>query len=98
MPQTIGNETGKGISKNWGYELERSSRNLFHNKKKKASGFIHEDVVTGSKESLLELNMRLESVYPINTNIIGTGSAKSIKALNRRIRWGEWEHSGKSNS
>ena len=38
MLQAIGNETGKGISKIWGYELERSSRNLFHNKKKKTSG------------------------------------------------------------
>ena len=28
-------------------------------------------------------------MYPIKANIIGAGSAQSIKALNRRIRWGE---------
>ena len=31
----------------------------------------------------------MERVYPIKANIIGAGSAKSFKALNRRIRWGE---------
>ena len=76
---------------NWGYELGRSSRNLFHIKKKKTSGPTHGDdfVVTGSKVSLLELRKRTERVYPIKANIIGAGSAKSFKALNRRIRWGE---------
>ena len=46
-------------------------------------------VVTGTKESLLELNKQLESVCPIKTSIIGAGSAKSIKSLNRRKCWGE---------
>ena len=46
-------------------------------------------MVTGTKGSPLELKKQLESVYPINASIIGASSAKSIKALNRRIRWGE---------
>ena len=44
-------------------------------------------VVKGSKGSMLELKNKLESVYPIKANIIGAGSAKSVKALNRRICW-----------
>ena len=42
-------------------------------------------VVTGSKESLLELKKQLESVFPIKVSITGAGSAKRIKALNRRL-------------
>ena len=82
----------QGHPENWGCELGRSSRSLFHNKKKKKTSCLtHEDdfVVTGSKESLLELKKQLQSVYPIKGSIIGAGSAKSIKALNRRICWGE---------
>ena len=45
-------------------------------------------MVTGTKESLLELK-KLESVCPIKARIIGAGSTKSIEALNRRICWGE---------
>ena len=33
-------------------------------------------VVTGTKESLLELKKQLESVYPIKASIIGAGSKK----------------------
>ena len=79
----------QGHLENWGYELERSSRILFHNKKWKTSGLTHryDFVVTGSKRSLLELKKRLESVYPNKANVIVAGSAKSIKALNRRICW-----------
>ena len=44
---------------------------------------------TGTKVSLLQLKKQLETVYPSKATIIGAGSAKSIKALNRRIRWGE---------
>ena len=81
----------QGHLESWGYELGRSSRNLFHNKKKKTSGLTHGDgfVVTGTKGSLLELKKQLESVYPIKASIIGAGSTKSIKALNRRICWRE---------
>ena len=81
----------QGHLENWGYELGRSSRILFHNKKRNTSGMTHGDdfVVTGTKESLLELKKQLESVYPIKASIIGAGSAKSIKVLNRRICWGE---------
>ena len=37
----------------------------------------------------MELKKQLESVYPIKASIIGAGSTKSMKALNRRICWGE---------
>ena len=73
------------------YELGRSSRNLIHNQEKKTSGLTHGDgfVVTGTKGIMLELKQQLESVYPIKASIIGAGSTKSIKALNRRICLGE---------
>ena len=79
----------QGHLESWGCELGRSSRNLFRNKKKKTSGLTHGDdvVVTGTKGSLSELKMQLESVYPIKAIIIGAGSTKSIKSLNRRICW-----------
>ena len=46
-------------------------------------------MVTGTKRSLLELKKQLESVYPIQASVIGAGSTKSIKAMNRRICWRE---------
>ena len=47
----------QGHVENWGYELVRISRNLFHNNKRKTSGLTDGDafVVTGTKECLLEL-------------------------------------------
>ena len=80
----------QGHLENCSYEQERSSRNLFHKKKRTTLGLAHEDdfVVTGTKGSLLEFKMELENVYPMKASIIGAGSTKS-KALNRRIRWGE---------
>ena len=41
----------QGHLENWGYELGRSSRNLFHNKKRETSGLTHGDdfVVTGNE-------------------------------------------------
>ena len=73
------------------FELVRSSRNLFHNKKRKTSGLTHGDdfVVTGTKGVFWSSRSSLESVYPIKASIIGSGSAKSIKALSRRTCWGE---------
>ena len=65
-----------------------------HNKTRDISGLTHGDdfVVTGSNGSLLELMKQLVSVvYPIKASIIGAGSAKSIKALNRRMCWRERE-------
>ena len=55
----------QGHLENCGYELGRSSRNLFHNKKRKTSGLTHGDdfVVTGTKGSLLELKKKLESGF-----------------------------------
>ena len=63
----------QGHLENWVYELGRSSRNLFQHKTRKTSGLTHGDdfVVTGMKESLLELKKQLESVYPIKASIIG---------------------------
>ena len=46
-------------------------------------------MVTGTKRSYLELKKQLESVYPIKASIVVAGSTKDIKALNRRICWGE---------
>ena len=79
----------QGHLENLGYALGRSSRSLFHNKKKAWLTHGHDFVVTGSKRSPLELKKQLESVYPIKATVIGAGSAKRIKALNRRTRWGE---------
>ena len=42
-------------------------------------------MVTGTKESLLELNKQLESVYPTKASIIGAGSTKGMNALHRRL-------------
>ena len=46
-------------------------------------------MATGTKRSLLEVKKQLESVYPIKASMVGASSTKSIKALNRRICWGE---------
>ena len=73
-------------------ELGRSSRNLFHNKKRKTSALTDGDgfVVTGSKESLSELKKRLENVYPIKANIIEAGwGTEHQGAEPERICWGE---------
>ena len=80
--QAIGKGDRQGHLENRGYELGRSSRNLFHNKKRKTSGLTLGDdfVVTGTKESLLELKKRLESAYPIKANIIGAGPAKEYQS------------------
>ena len=69
----------QGHLENSGYELWRSSRNLFHNKTRKISGLTQGDasVVTGPKVSVLELKKQLESVYPIKASVIGAGSADS---------------------
>ena len=80
-----------GYQENWGNELVRSSRTLFHNKQKKTSDLTHGDdfVVTGTQESLLEPKKQLESACPITASISGAASATCIKALNRRVCWGE---------
>ena len=48
-------------------------------------------MVTGSKGSLLELKKQLQSEYPIKASVIGAGSEKCSKALNRRRCWRERE-------
>ena len=77
----------QGHLEHWDYELERRLSNLFHHKKRKICGLIHGDyfVVRGTMESLLDLKRQLDSV----SSFIGPGSAKSIKALIRRLRWRE---------
>ena len=55
------------------------------------SGLKHGDdlALTGPTKKLMEFERKMTSVYPITANIIGCGSPKSIKTLNRRL------HSGK---
>ena len=87
-------------SKQLGTKLARAPRKLglrdgaqfkkpVPQQERKTSGLTHEDdfVVTGTKESLLELKKQLESVYPTIASIIGAGSTTSIKELNRRLCW-----------
>ena len=50
----------QGHLENWSYEVGRSSRNLFHHKRRKTHG--DDFVVTGTKGSMLELKKQLESV------------------------------------
>ena len=44
-------------------------------------------VLTGPTKKLMEFERKMTSVYPIKAKIIGHGSPKSIKTLNRRLRW-----------
>ena len=37
----------------------------------------------------MEFENKMTSVYPIKAKIIGHGSSKSIKTLNRRLHWGQ---------
>ena len=55
------------------------------------SGLTHGDdfVLTGPIKKLTEFERKTRSVYPIKAKIIGYGSPKSIKTLNRRLRWGK---------
>ena len=39
----------------------------------------------------MEFEVKMASVYPIKAKIIGYGSPKSIKTLNRRLHWGKRE-------
>ena len=73
--------------KNWGFQLGLSSKNLFHHKENRVSGLIHGDdfVLTGPTKKLMRFERKMTSVYPIKAKIIGYGSPKSIKTLNRRL-------------
>ena len=47
-------------------------------------------MVTGPKESLLEIKNQLKSVYPIKASIIGSGSSALKRASKSwRTRWGK---------
>ena len=45
-----------GTRDNWDYELERSSRNRFHNKKRKTSGLTHGDDFARSTQRFFDLD------------------------------------------
>ena len=77
--------------KNWGFQLGLSSKKLFHHKEKRASGLTHGDnfVLTRPTKKLMEPERKMTSVYPIKAKIIGHGSPKSIKKLNKRLHWGK---------
>ena len=55
------------------------------------SGLTHGDdfVLTGPTKKLVESETKMTSVHPIKAKIIGYGSPKSIKTLNRRLHWGK---------
>ena len=78
---TVWERDWQGHLASWGYELGRSARNLFHNKKRKTLGLTHGDefCVTVTKWSLLELKKQLESVYPIKASIIGEAQQRVSK-------------------
>ena len=75
--------------RNWGFQLGLSSKNLFHHKENQVSGSTHGDdfVLTGPTKELMELERKMTNVYTIKAKIISYGSPKSIKTLNRRLRW-----------
>ena len=77
--------------KKWGFQLGLSSKNLFHHKENRVSGLTHGDdfVLTGPTKRLTEFEKKMTRVYPIKAKIIGLGSTKSIKTLNRRLHWGK---------
>ena len=68
-----------------------SSKNLFHHKENRVSGLTHGDdfVLTGPTNKLMEFERKMTSVYPFRAKIIGYGSPKSVKTLNRRLHWGK---------
>ena len=73
--------------RNWGFQLGLSSKNLFHNRENRVSGLtlVDDFVLTGATKKLMEFERKMTSVYPIKAKIIGYGSPKSIKTLNRRL-------------
>ena len=89
--QAIGSVSGKGTSKSWGYQLGLSSKNLFCQERNQVSGMTHGDdfVLTGSTERLTEFENTMTGVYAIKAKHTSYGSTASIKALNRRFRWGK---------
>ena len=46
-------------------------------------------VLTGPTERLTEFENEMTGVYPVKAKLISYGSTESIKALNRRLRWGK---------
>ena len=72
--------------KQWEYKLVQSShknQNIWYDAWRRLRG--HRD-----NSQAHRLN-KLAGVCPIQTKIIRLGSAESIKAMNRRVRWGERE-------
>ena len=89
MQPATGSAIGKSMSRNGGFQLGLSSKNLFHHKENRVSGLTHGDdfVLTGPTKRLTEFENEMTSVYPIKAKIISLGSPKSIKTLNRRLHW-----------
>ena len=77
--------------RNWRFQFGLGSKKLFHHKENRLSGLTHGDnfVLTGPTKTLTEFENETTSVYSIKAKIVGHGSPKSIKTLNRRL------HSGK---
>ena len=77
--------------RNLGFQLGLSSKNLFHPQENRVWSLTHGDdfVLTGPTQKLMEFERKMKSVYPIKAKIIGHGSPKSIKTLNRRLHWGK---------
>ena len=77
--------------RNRGFQLGLSSKNLFHHKEDRVSGLTHGDdfVLTEPTKKLMEFERKMTSVYPTKAMIIGCGSSKSIKTLNRRLHRGK---------
>ena len=46
-------------------------------------------VLTGPTKKLMEFERKMTNVYPIKAKVIGCGSPKSIKTMNRRLHWGK---------
>ena len=82
----------QGHVKNWGYQLELSSKILFRQERHQVSGMTHGDdcVLTGQTERLTEFGNTMTGVYPIKAKLIRYGSTESIKVLTRRLHWGKW--------
>ena len=78
---------GKSTVRTGAFNWDSAQRTCFTTKKNRVSGLIHGDdfVLTGTTEKLMEFERKMTSVYPIKAKIIGYGSPKSIKTLNRRL-------------
>ena len=82
---------GKSTSRTGAFNWDSARRICCTTKENRVSGLTHGDdfVLTGPTKKLMESERNMTSVYPIKAKIIGYGSPKSIKTLNRRLHWGK---------